>query len=85
MKNFYMKYKNHVGIIVDSIIIVSGLYIKNYIFAIMGLVLLLLTLYVYRLEKRNAEEKAKEIAAKQAYKAEQKRLNKGKKKKKKKK
>ena len=85
MKNFYMKYKNHIGIIVDSTIIVLGLYIKNYIFAAMGLALLLLTLYVYKLEKRNEEEKAKKIAEKKASKAEQKRLNKKKKKKKKKK
>lgn len=85
MKNFYMKYKNQIGIVVDTTIIILGLYIKNYIFAVMGLVLLLLTLYVAKLEKQDAQEKARIAAEKRAIKAEQKRLNKGKKKKKKKK
>lgn len=85
MKNFYMKYKNIIGIIMDSIIIILGLSIKNYLFVIMGIVLLLLTLYVAKLEKQDAEEKARIKAEKKALLAEQKRLNKGKKKKKKKK
>lgn len=51
----------------------------------MGIVLLLLTLYVAKLEKKDAEEKARIAAEKKAIKAEQKRLNKGKKKRKRKK
>lgn len=85
MKNFYMKYKNIIGVIIDAIIIILGLSIKNYVFVIMGIVLLLLTLYVAKLERQDAEEKARITAEKKAIKAEQKRLNKGKKKKKKKK
>lgn len=85
MKNFYMKYKNIIGIILDTIIVILGLSIKNYFFAVMGLLLLFLTLYVDKLEKQNAKEQAKIAAEKKAIKAEQKRLNKGKKKKKKKK
>lgn len=85
MKNFYMKYKNQIGIVLDTTIIILGLYIKNYIFAVMGLALLFLTLYVDKLEKKDAQEKARITAEKRAIKAEQKRLNKGKKKKKKKK
>lgn len=84
MKNFYMKYKNIIGVIIDAIIIILGLSIKNYVFVIMGIILLL-TLYVAKLEKQDAEEKARIAAEKKAIKAEQKRLNKGKKKKKKKK
>lgn len=84
MKNFYMKYKNPIGIIVDVIIIILGLLSKNYIYTIMGIGLLFLTLYVSKLEKQHANEQAEKLAKKQALKAEQKRLNKGKKKKKKK-
>lgn len=85
MKNFYMKYKNQIGIVIDTIIIVLGLLVKNYLYTIMGVVLLALTLYVARLEKQDAKEKARIIAEKKAIKAEQKRLNKGKKKEKEKK
>lgn len=85
MKNFYMKYKNQIGIVIDTIIIVLGLFIKNYLYTIMGVVLLALTLYIARLEKQDAKEKARITAEKKAIKAEQKRLTKGKKKKKKKK
>ncbi|KHS58414.1 hypothetical protein QX51_02920, partial [Terrisporobacter othiniensis] len=72
-------------VIIDAIIIILGLSIKNYVFVIMGIVLLLLTLYVAKLEKKDAEEKARIAAEKKAIKAEQKRLNKGKKKRKRKK
>lgn len=57
MKNFYMKYKNIIGVIIDAIIIILGLSIKNYVFVIMGIVLLLLTLYVAKLEKKMLKKK----------------------------
>lgn len=85
MKNFYMKYKNIISIIMDIIIIILGLFAKKYVFIIVGILLLLLTIYVDKLEKKQAEERARIIDAKKALKTEQKRLNKGKKKKKKKK
>ncbi|MEG0857036.1 MAG: hypothetical protein RSG52_11230 [Terrisporobacter sp.] len=77
MKNFYIKYKNPIGIMMDVMLIVLGLSTKNYIFAILGVILLFLTLYVAKIERREAEEKAKQTA-------EKKRINKAKKKKKKK-
>ena len=85
MKNFYMKYKNQIGVIVDIIIVILGLYIKNYVFAVLGAALLALTLYIAKLEKKHEEEQAKIAAEKRALKAQQKHLNRGKKKKKKKK
>ena len=85
MKNFYMKYKNIISILMDIIIIILGLFAKKYVFIIVGILLLLLTIYVDKLEKKQAEERARIIDAKKALKTEQKRLNKGKKKKKKKK
>lgn len=85
MKNFYMKYKNPIGIVMDIILIVLGIYSRNLIFAILGVILLFLTLYVSKLEKQSENEKARMAAEKQAFKAEQKRINKGKKKKKSKK
>ncbi len=85
MKDFYMKHKNKMGVVIDIIIIILGLSIKKYIFAFMGIILLFLTLYVDKLEKQDAKEKARIAAEKKAILAEQKRLNKGKKKKKKKK
>ena len=64
MKNFFFYYKNIIGVIIDAIIIILGLSIKNYVFVIMGIVLLLLTLYVAKLEKKDAEEKARIAAEK---------------------
>lgn len=85
MKNFYMKYKNIISMIMDITLIILGFYRKNFIFIILGLLLLLLTFYVCKIEREDAKEKARIQAEKKALKDEQKRLNKGKKKKKSKK
>ena len=85
MKNFYLKHKNKISIILDILLILMGIYSKNIIFVIVGIALFALTLYVSKLEKEEEKRKAEIAAEKKALKAEQKRLNKCKKKKKKKK
>ena len=58
---------------------------KKTIYSIIGVVLLLISVYTFGVEKQNAKKKAERKAELKALRAEQKRLNKGKKKKKKKK
>ena len=77
MKKFYLKHKNQISLILNVLILIIGIYTKNYPFIIVGIILFALTFYVAKIAERDAERKA--------WKAQQKRLNKGKKKKKKKK
>lgn len=84
MKNFYMKYKNPISIALDIALIILGILSRSILFTVSGLLLLFLTLYVSKFEKRKAEEDAKILADKKAAKAALKQQGKGKKKKKKK-
>ena len=84
MKNFYMKYKKIFVLICNILLIILSIFAKRYIFTVLGVFLLGITLYTFKFEKKQAELEAQKKAEKEARKAEQKRLNKGKKKKKKK-
>ena len=81
MKNFYKKYEDSIIIMINVMLIILGFITKKTIYSIIGVVLLLISVYTFGVEKQKAERKA-EL---KALRAEQKRLNKGKKKKKKKK
>ena len=82
MKKFYLKHKNQISLILNVLILIIGIYTKNYPFIIVGIILFALTFYVAKIEEK---KKAERDAERKALKAQQKRLNKGKKKKKKKK
>ena len=85
MKKFYLKHKNQISLILNVLILIIGIYTKNYPFIIVGIILFALTFYVVKIEKEEEKKKAERDAERKALKAQQKRLNKGKKKKKKKK
>ena len=63
MKNFYMKHQDKIVIISDVMIIVLGLLSGKKTFALIGLLLLILSIYVFAVEKKNREKQA-EIKAK---------------------
>ena len=85
MKNFYKKYEDSIIIMINVMLIILGFIAKKTIYSIIGVVLLLISVYTFGVEKQNAKKKAERKAELKALRAEQKRLNKGKKKKKKKK
>ena len=53
MKNFYMKHQDKIVIISDVMIIVLGLLSGKKTFALIGLLLLILSIYVFAVEKKN--------------------------------
>ena len=85
MKNFYMKHQDKIVIISDVMIIVLGLLSGKKTFALIGLLLLILSIYDFAVEKKNREKQAEIKAKLKALRMEQKRDSKGRKKKSKKK
>ena len=83
MKNFYKKYEDSIIIMINVMRIILGFITKKTIYSIIGVVLLLISVYTFGVEKQNAKKKAERKAELKALRAEQKRLNRGKKKKKK--
>lgn len=83
MKKFYMKHKNSIVMILNVMLISLGLFNKDTKFIIIGILLTALSLYVFHLEQKAEEQKAREKAERKALRDAEKFRNRGKKKKKK--
>ncbi len=83
MKELYMKHKNSIIMFINAMIIGLGVFTKDTKFIIIGILLMILSLYVISLEKKAEEEQAKIKAERKALRDAEKARNRGKKKKKK--
>ena len=61
MKKFYLKHKNQISLILNVLILIIGIYTKNYPFIIVGIILFALTFYVEKIEKE--EKKIKNLCS----------------------